>query len=613
MARRKVGNTDIETFDDEREYILHRPEIYIGSLAESITDIVTLMDGEIKIWRGVNLIPGLYKIINEVLDNAVDETIRTKKDSGKIDVTFNPDTNEYTVMDNGRGVPQALDKQSGKYTPELVFSTLRTGSNFDDESGAELIGKHGVGVSLTAIFSKRFKVETWDGKHQYVQEFNNNCREISKPKITKSVKKSGTKITFTPDYGFFKVENLNHDDETRLVYKRLKDFALTISTIKFTFNGKVVSEKSLRGYFKDDNSVYGESDHCKIGLIPSPFVNFHCIGYVNSAGTPSGTHVDYVMGKVTEHLRTYIKRKYKLDVKPAEIRSKFLLFISLWLPNPRFSSQTKEGLSTPVGQLSERIDKVLTGSFLQRLIKEKSIIESIVEIYQLKAEKKAKTAAKKRNKGKKIAKLIEAQSKDTENNILMICEGDSAWNEILNVRSPNVGGIPIRGKLLNVLEKKDLDVIKNEEIQTLMHCIGLEIGKPPTNIRYGKIGFLTDMDVDGNSIAGLLINFFYKYWPQLFDDGRMVRVLSPLYTAQKGNEIKRFYTKSDFLKSKLDKSWRVKYNKGLGSLGPAEYELVINKPEWIELENDSQTWGMIQLLYSSNADARKEWLAEVRE
>lgn len=614
MTRRKIANTEIESFgNDEIGYILHRPENYIGSNTEISADFLMLHGDKVALAKDITYIPALYKIFNEVVDNSIDELLRTGIPTGsKIKVEYNG--KQFVVEDNGRGVPQDIDKVTGLSAAQLVFADLRTGSNFDDSSGNAMIGRNGVGVSLTNIFSNRFIVQTWNGKTEYKQTFLNNSRKVSKPAIKKSIHKSGTKITFIPDWDFFTPSDKCIKDFEMLVLKRIKDFALCIPGIKFSFNGEDLSVKKIKQFFSEPGDVFGENKHCRIGISKSPFQKdiFYAMGYVNSATTNIGTHVDYISGRVVEYLKLHIKKKHKIEVKSADIKNKLFLFVSLWIPNPVFGSQTKEGLVSPVNKVSERIDKVLTDVMLAKLVKNESLIESIIEFYQLKTNKKEQDAIKKaQKKKKKLLKLVPAQNKKKEENILMICEGDSALTELVNVRNPFVAGIPIRGKLLNVYDLKDLKVVENEELKNLMQAIGLRIGHPAEKLNYGKIGFLTDMDHDGNAIAGLLINFFYKYWPELFKQGKMVRVLSPLYTGVDNGNVIRFYNK-DALRKYKGTLKNIKYYKGLGSLGPDEYELMLNQPEYINLTIGKNTDSMLELLYSDDSDARKEWLSGVK-
>ena len=323
MTRRKIGNTEIESFgNDEIGYILHRPENYIGSSTEITSDFLMLHGDKVALAKDITYIPALYKIFNEVVDNSIDELLRTGIPTGsKIKVEYNG--KQFVVEDNGRGVPQDIDEVTGLPAAQLVFSDLRTGSNFDDSSGDAMIGRNGVGVSLTNIFSSKFLVQTWNGKNEYKQTFLNNSRKVSKPAIKKSTHKSGTKITFVPDWDFFQPSDKCNEDFNTLILKRVKDFAICIPGIKFSFNGVDLSVKKIKQFFKEPGDVFGETEHCRIGISMSPFKNdvFYAMGYINSATTNHGTHVDYISGRLVDYLKLYIKKKHKIEVKSADIKN----------------------------------------------------------------------------------------------------------------------------------------------------------------------------------------------------------------------------------------------------------------------------------------------------
>lgn len=618
MARRNVGNTSIQTFESDLEYILHRPEIYIGSIQEIKINDFVYINNELT-FKEITYNPGLFKIVDEVISNSVDEAIRNNFKVGtNIKVTFNKDQS-FLIEDDGNGVPVGFDTKLKKYSSELVFSNLKTGSNFDDNSNSELLGLNGVGVSLTNIFSSYFSVYINDGKSIYRQKFSNNLTKIEKPSVSKSTSNSTfTKITFTPNYNYFKISDECLIDLPLIIEKRIRNLAFAYPEIRFKFNGKSVSPKKPKDLFGsiDENFIFAEGEKFRLAILFSEN-DFKQISIVNGGETKEGgTHVDYVINKIVEYVREYIKKKFKIQVKPSEIKNHLFLFLALRTPKRKFFGQTKNLLVTNSNIFSDRIDDVLTDKILNKLVNNEKFIQSIVEIYQLRKEVKEKKKIKQLTKGKKrvkLAKLVEAQSKNKERNILMIAEGDSALNELINVRNPHVAGIPIRGKLKNVFNEKDIDVIKTEELRNLMQAIGLEIGKKAKDLNYGKIGILSDQDYDGDAIAGLLINFFFKFWPELFDEERIVRVLSPLFIAKKNKKIKRFYSHKEF-ESWIDehKDWKIIYNKGLGSLGPEEYEIMINDPKLIVLKSSENSQKMIDLVYSNNSENRKLWLKEVK-
>ena len=611
---RKIKGTEVSTFENEISHIRLRPEIHIGSTDQKIGQKWFTSDGFEKL--NFNYIPALYKIFDEVISNAVDESIKTNFKGNKIWVGI--EDSVISIKDNGRGIPIIKDTVSKRYVPEMVFTDLRTGSNFEDNKNSELLGKNGVGVSLTNIFSTFFEIETASKGKKYQQFLKDDKGRFKKPKISKSTK-NYTLVRFIPDYDYFSEKadltfiniHLPKDCLEMIAKQRVFDLALCYPEITFYWNKKKISTKSREFFLKIDKAFsVSETEKVKLAVMYSD-TGFETLSWVNGVDVKGGTHIDYTMSKITEGVKVFIKKKYKVDVKPLEIRNRMILFLSGRFPNPHFDSQTKERITNNTKDFQDRLDKAITDKFIKSICQNEQIIQSIIEVYELKKAVAEKKQVKSLSKSKKkIAKLVPAQSKDKENNILMIAEGDSALNELINVRKSNIGGIPIRGKLLNVYDKKPVDIVSNEELKSLIQAIGLEIGKKAKDLNYGRIGILSDQDHDGNAIAGLLLNFFYKFWPELIEEKRIIRILSPLYIATKGKETKRFYNHSEYQNFMLNgfEGWKIKYNKGLGALGPVEYEYMLNNLKYIEFSIDKETGSMLELVYSQNTDARKEWL-----
>jgi DNA topoisomerase-2 len=212
----------------------------------------------------------------------------------------------------------------------------------------------------------------------------------------------------------------------------------------------------------------------------------------------------------------------------------------------------------------------------------------------------------------KVLKLIDAKkSGDRSKCTLAIFEGDSASSAFRRYREPQLqGAFPLRGKFINVREIPDSKVVQNKEVQSLMAAIGLKIGHEPKDLRYGKILFYTDADVDGNSISALLINFFGKYWPELFDEGRVLKIETPLMVAKKGKETLSFYSDDDYKawesKQKSLSSWNIEYKKGLAALENEEYEEIIKRPKAFSLMKDPAFDFTLNVWFSGDSDPRKK-------
>jgi len=611
---RKIGNTNIRTFEDELDYCLARPEIFIGSISEIDRKEFIYVDGKLS-EEMVTINPGLYKIFVEALDNCIDEAIRTDfKHATKINVFY--DNGKITICDYGRGVPTDFDDTSGKYTPELIYTSLRTGSNFDDTSESETIGKNGVGVSLTNFFSKEFSCWIDDGKNVYKQKFSNNSKDLSKPSIKKTNgKKTFTEISFTPDYEYFKVTDKCKTDFERLIHKRVSNLAWCYPEITFRYNKKIVRVGKEHFNDVDENMAYISNE--KVNIVAGYSEEDVRMGFVNGSAC-TGNHVVYVRDTVQREMRAFFKKKYKIDVSPSDLCAHLFIGVSIRMPKPKFDSQTKERMTSPIVEFKHIINGLLDDKrFRNKILSNPKLIDTIKEKYLNKVDNaaKKKLASLQKKKIKKVAKFIPAQSKKKDDNILVLTEGDSAINSLITTRPPNIAGYPLRGKVMNVHSETPLKVLSNNELKTIMDLVGLEIGKKPKNLNFGKIAIMADADVDGNAITGLLINFFWKFWPELITDGKILRILPPLYSVKKGKTTKTLYTfeeHRDWVDTVPDiENYSISYFKGLGSLSEDLYEKMINKPKYITFEPGKNASKSLELVYGKNADKRKQWLSEV--
>jgi DNA topoisomerase-2 len=291
-----------------------------------------------------------------------------------------------------------------------------------------------------------------------------------------------------------------------------------------------------------------------------------------------------------------------------------MIFVNSTIINPAFSSQTKEKLITEpkdFGSIHTVSEKLIKQVFASELV------ASILDWIERKKEAEERAQLRKLNKNlssAKILKLIDAKSKDKrEECTLGIFEGMSALSAVRKFRdSQTFGAFPLKGKFLNVSELKNSQIIGSEEVVHLMGSIGLRLGEEPENLRYGKILIYTDADPDGDAIASLLINFLDKFWPELFDQGRIYKVLTPLVVAKKGKEILYFYSNDEYNKweSKQSdiKKWDIEYKKGLASLEDYEYEEIIKNPRLIRIKNDKLYRESLKAWFGGDSAPRKSKL-----
>ena len=362
-----------------------------------------------------------------------------------------------------------------------------------------------------------------------------------------------------------------------------------------------------------DSVFYERSENWEIGIATSSN-GYQTISYVNSVETKdAGTHVNFIQGQIVDKLRQMIWKKHKVDIRPNDIRNHMMLFVNSTIINPAFSSQTKEKLITEpkdFGSTHEVTDRTA------KLIFASEVVASILDWIEKKAIADERAQLRKLNKdlnANKILKLIDAKSRDKrEECTLGIFEGDSAKSAVRQFRDPQTfGAFPLKGKFLNVSEMKNTEIIKNDEVVNLMGSLGLRLGEEPNNLRYGKILIYTDADPDGDAIAGLLMNFFDKYWPELFDQGKIYRVLTPLVVAKKGKEVKSFYSKDEYNEWQSNtnsKSWNVEYKKGLAALEDEEYQEIITNPNVIQIKNDVLYKESLKSWFGGDSAPRKERL-----
>jgi len=592
------------------EHCLCRPQMYVGSIADRRTSTFLLNNNRTMFTkRPAEWNPAVLKLFDEIISNCIDESTKNQKlDTVKIEL--DRVDGRVTVEDNG-GIPVTIDKEHDQYIPEMIFTELLCGSNFDDGDDSVTTGMNGLGSKLTNIFSTTFEVTTCDGKNKFYQKCENNLSKKSQPKITKS-RKSGTTISYILDYDRFKA-NLDGDNYENLV-KRVYDVAACNTHLKIYLNGERVKFASFKSYISKYTSdfVYAANDDWQIGVAGSND-GFQQVSFVNTTETfGGGQHVDYIADLVVSKIREFIKKKHKIDVKPSNIKNHLFLFINARIINPRYPSQTKETLITEVRDFgtSFEIPKKMIDDILKS-----DIVQSVLDWVDSKKrqEELAKLRkASKNNKRKKVAAHIRATGIGCHKTLYLF-EGLSAIASFLDVRDRKTqGGFPLKGKPLNWRKAKSMaDVANNVEIASIMAILGLEFGKPARNLNYDCIAFCTDADLDGaGSIVGLLNNFF-SLWPELYDEERIRIIRSPVMVASKrGKESKYFYNLDDFENAKLDNSWTKKYKKGLGSLTLEEYETMIRNPVYDVLTLGQSGLDSLQMAFGDNVDLRKKWLGE---
>lgn len=650
------------------EHILKRPDTYIGSVERTGVEMWCFdAASEMMVYKEVHIVPGLYKIFDEILVNAADNKIRDPS-MRNIRVTIDPENNTILVMNDGRGIPVEIHKKEKIYIPELIFGNLLTSSNYDDDEKKVTGGRNGYGAKLCNIFSTEFVLETADLStgQVYKQVWTNNMANLTKPKITKlKSKKEYTKVTFKPDLSKFHMEMLD-DDILLVLRRRVYDLCGTVKDCNIYLNDKRLSIKNFKSYVEmyvnaireksaDPTTPDGESksystivhevfnDRWEVAFAVSDG-SFNQVSFVNSIATTSGgTHVKYVsdqvVAKLIEALTKKEKGKKKLNIKPQEVRNNMFIFINCLIENPAFTSQTKEQLTTRVAQFGGKpLEKiVISDQFITKILKT-SIADRIRTIVNANEDKEMlKADGSRKLRIKNQVKLVDANRAGTKEGYkctLILTEGDSAMP--LAVAGLSVVGrdyygcFPLRGKLLNVREASVDQVSKNAEINSIKQIMGLQHKKRYTtenikSLRYGHIMIMTDQDQDGSHIKGLIINFLETSFPGLLEiPGFLLEFITPIIkvtvTNRGSKQVIPFYNLPEFEQWRETEGrtckWKHKYFKGLGSSlewEGREYFAALDRhlKRFHALQDgDSQ---YIDLAFSKKrADERKDWLQALR-
>ena len=626
------------------EHIKDAPDTYIGSI-EQDEDKGWLLNDEKMSYTSYNWVPGLYKCFDEGIVNARDHYVRLngKKKSKKIipvkniEITVDKETGVITMMNDGNGIDIEKHPEHKLWIPEMIFGHLRTGTNYDKKAKKIVGGKNGFGFKLVLIYAKWGEIETVDHIRQkkYKQRFEDNLGKICKPKVTNSTIKPYTKVSWLPDYERFGLKGLS-DDMFQMFKKRTWDIAaVTDKSVNVKFNGKTVPIKTFESYIDRYIGLKGETkrlyekpdNRWEYAVCISPLDEFTQVSYVNGINTKKGgKHVDYIMNQIVKKMSIYIEKKKKIKVKPITIKEQLMLFLNCIIENPAFDSQTKECMNTPVSKFGSKCE--VSDKFIEKLAK-MGVMDSAIALNEVKASKAAK-----KNDGKKttnirgIPKLMDANKAgtiDSDKCILILCEGDSAKAGIVSGLSKEdrnwFGVFPLKGKLLNTKDISQLRINANAEITNIKKIIGLETGKVYTkplikkHLRYGKVLFMTDQDLDGSHIKGLCINMFHSQWKELIKiDDFLGFMNTPILKAKKGKKELSFYNESKYEKWKEvtdgGKGWKIKYFKGLGTSSSKEFKQYFKNKKMVtfKYEGDTCSDSIDKVFNKHRADDRKKWL-----
>ncbi|KAJ4294862.1 DNA topoisomerase 2 [Collariella sp. IMI 366227] len=639
------------------EHILKRPDTYIGSV-EQMDQKMWVYNKTEKLMenRSVSYVPGLYKIFDEILVNAADNSQRDSAMTA-LKVTVDRATGEISVENNGKGIPIVMHQKEKCYIPELIFGQLLTGSNYNDHQKKTVGGRNGYGAKLTNIFSLKFTLECQDSANgkRFKQTWKDNMSTKEPAKITASKTADFVRVNFLPDYKRFGMENGIDDDLEAMIYRRVYDMAGTMTGVKVWLNGEHL-KMNFKSYCelyaksiaieRGDAAVDGQRPVAKvefdqqrhngrlwqIGFTVSDG-SFQQVSFVNNIATTSGgTHVNYIADQICDALCKELNKKKKgHSLKNSHFRNHIFIFVNCLIDNPAFTSQTKEQMTTKVSSFGSKC--VLSDQFLKK-VKASEAIANIMDFADRKADKMlAKSDGNKRSRISND-KLIDANWAGTKRGhecTLILTEGDSARGLAVAGRAvldpDRIGVFPLRGKMLNVRDASLDQIMKNKEIENIKKFLGLKHKqdyKDTKGLRYGHLMIMADQDLDGSHIKGLLINFLEVQFPSLLRiDDFFQEFITPVVKVWQGKNpkkpqhLKTFFNLPQYETWKEEhkmeqRKWTSKYLKGLGSSSNEDAQIYFKdldrhlKKFEVLKPDESQ---LFELAFSKKkADARKEWL-----
>jgi len=632
----------------DKQHILDNPDTYIGAVEQVDSNVWLLNEAGDKIFeKNINYVPALFKLFDEGIVNCRDHVVRMMQlvEDGApnalpvtyIDIAIQDD-GTIVMINDGNGIDVAEHPEYKMWIPELIFGHLRTSTNYDKTEKKIVGGKNGFGFKLVLIWSISGSIETVDHVRglKYTQEFSNNLDIIGKPSIVKASKvKPYTKITFKPDYARLGIPGLDAD-MISLLKKRVYDVAaVTDKTLKVKYNSQVIPVKNFEQYInmyigpkEEVNRVYeNHGQRWEYGVALSPSHEFMQVSFVNGIHTAKGgKHVEYILNQITRKLCLFIEKKKKITVNVNSIKEQLILFLRCDIENPSFDSQTKDFMNTPSAKFGSTCH--VSDKFIEKLAK-MGVMDAACALTEVKENKAAKkTDGSKTKNIRGIPKLIDANWAGTEKSnqcIIIFCEGDSAKAGIVSGLSSEdrntIGVYPMKGKILNVRGEQIKKIGENKEIAEIKKILGLETGKEYASLkevnsflRYGKVLFMTDQDLDGSHIKGLCINLFQSEWPTLASIPGFIGFMNtPILKARKGVQELMFYNEGEYEAWKKEndtKGWKMKYYKGLGTSTGKEFREYFEKKKLVGFEHSGTVSDdAIDMVFNKKrADDRKEWL-----
>ncbi len=616
------------------EAVRVRPAMYIGDVNER----------------------GLHHLVYEVVDNSIDEALAGY--CNKIDVKINPD-NSITVEDNGRGIPVDMHEKEHRSALEVVMTVLHAGGKFNKNSYKVSGGLHGVGVSCVNALSDHMIVQVFRNNTIYQQEYSKG-KPLYAVKEVGSTDKQGTKITFHPDGSIFTVTEYKYDtllERMRELAYLNKGITIDITDLREMKEDGVTpvradhfySEKGLRDFiaYLDENreklmpdAIYIEGERkgipIEIAMQYNTGYSENLHSYVNNINThEGGTHLAGFRSGLTRTLKNYADRsgllqKAKVEITGDDFREGLTAIISVKVAEPQFEGQTKTKLGNAEvrGAVDEAVSEMLENYLEEHPTEAHTIVDKVILAARARqAARKAREMVQRSNVFSSAGmpgKLADCQSNDPAECEIFFVEGDSAGGSAKQGRDRRFQAIlPLRGKILNVEKVMRHRAFESEAIRDIYTALGVTVGTPEdpqalnlSKLRYHKVIIMTDADVDGAHIDTLMLTFFFRYMPELIENGYVYLATPPLYLVKKGNKQVYCWTEDDRERALLefgDKGIHVQRYKGLGEMNSDQLRDTTMDPEGrqlrqVTIENAASADRIFSLLMGDDVPPRRAFI-----